>query len=207
VHDAVTFLGLTPVRGIVLASEIGTGLGSPAPDLACAVEEIYAHSLAVAGYARELAPVHQKLDAFTAGMLHDVGRLALAASAPDLFRRVRDEVAAADAPVAATEQAILEATHADLGAYLLQLWGLPLALIEPVARHHDADAAVDSDPIVAAVANADLRACMQDLNTPELPPATPEDSPGMLSDARVGGAKSEARPRGMRGFVRAIWDW
>jgi HD-like signal output (HDOD) protein len=155
VQDAVTYLGLTPVRGIVLASEVASSLGSLPPDLAVAVEAINEHSLAVAGLARTLVPPAQRLDAFVAGMLHDVGRLALAAAAPELFRRVRDEQTARAEPIDVVERDVLDATHADLGAYLLQLWGLPLALIHPVARHHDADAVDDDDAIVSAVATAD----------------------------------------------------
>jgi putative nucleotidyltransferase with HDIG domain len=155
VQGAVTYLGLTPVRGIVLASEVASSLGSLAPDLAVAVEAINEHSLAVAGLARTLVPPPQRLDAFVAGMLHDVGRLALAAAAPELFRQVRDEQVARSEPIDVVERQVLEATHADLGAYLLQLWGLPLALINPVARHHDEDAVDDPDPIVSAGATAD----------------------------------------------------
>jgi putative nucleotidyltransferase with HDIG domain len=155
VQGAVTYLGLTPVRGIVLASEVASSLGSLAPDLAVAVEAINEHSLAVAGLARTLVPPPQRLDAFVAGMLHDVGRLALAAAAPELFRQVRDEQVARSEPIDVVERQVLDATHADLGAYLLQLWGLPLALINPVARHHDEDAVDDPDPIVSAVATAD----------------------------------------------------
>ena len=92
VRDAITFLGLTPVRGIVLASEMANGLGRdttrsrPPPS-----RTINDHSLAVAAVARELVPPDRRLDAFAAGMLHDVGRLALAASAPALFRRDHDQ--------------------------------------------------------------------------------------------------------------------
>jgi putative nucleotidyltransferase with HDIG domain len=157
VREAITYLGLTPVRGIVLACEVSGTFGTLAPDLADAVEAVNQHSLAVAIAARELVPAPRRLDAFVAGMLHDVGRLALAAAAPDLFRRVRDEQEARAVPVAAVELELLDATHADLGAYLLQLWGLPLALINPVARHHDADATDDPDAVVAAVATAEER--------------------------------------------------
>ena len=163
VRDAITFLGLTPVRGIVLAGEMAKGLGASAPDLADAIEMINDHSLAVAAVARELVPPDRRLDAFAAGMLHDVGRLALAVSAPALFQRVHDLQTARGEDVTVIEREVLEATHADLGAYLLQLWGLPLALIEPVARHHDPDAADDPDPIVAAVATAEATvSCRRD---------------------------------------------
>ena len=201
VHDAVTFLGLASVRSIVLASELSEGLGSSAPDLAPDVEEINEHSLAVAVAARELVPADKRFDAFTAGMLHDVGRLAVAASAPGLFRRTRDQAAARDVQVDVVEREILEATHADLGAYLLQMWGLPLVLIEPVARHHDADALHDPDPVVAAVATAEATVGRED---PEPCDGPAEDDNPALPGAATVAAKSGDRAHGLRSLVRAL---
>ena len=203
VHDAITFLGLTPVRGIVLASNLANGLGRTPPDLGNAIETINDHSLAVAAVARELVPADRRLDAFTAGMLHDVGRLALAASAPALFRRVNAEHEARGVPIAVIEREILEATHADLGAYLLQMWGLPLTLIEPVARHHDPDAADDPDPIVAAVATAEATIVSGSRDGAILLEPAEEGDAALLGLGHVS-AKSGTARDGMRAFVRSL---
>ena len=203
VHDAITFLGLTPVRGIVLASNLTNGLGRTPPDLGNAIETINDHSLAVAAVARELVPVDRRLDAFTAGMLHDVGRLALAAAAPALFRQVNAEHEARGEPIAVVEHEILGATHADLGAYLLQMWGLPLALIEPVARHHDLDAADDPDAIVAAVATAEATI----VNRQRDGAASPEPAEdGDLPLRGLGHVSTKSGPArvGVRGLVRSL---
>src|SRR4029079_3114168 len=76
-------------------------------------------------------------DALLAGILHDVGKLVLA----DHFGREYALVClAADKsslPLLSAELDQFDASHADVGGYLLGLWGLPQDLIEAVAFHHD----------------------------------------------------------------------
>lgn len=158
VQAAVTYLGLGPVRDVVLAAEVADMFRCASPDLARTVSEINDHSLAVAAAARDLAPPAQAHDAFIAGVLHDVGRLALAAVAPEEFRAVQVERRQRGVPLSHVEQVHFDATHADVGAYLLRLWGLPFTLVDAVARHHDPDAGRDPDPVVAAVAVAEAMA-------------------------------------------------
>lgn len=74
-------------------------------------------------------------DAFTAGMLHDMGKLMLADSLPEEFGQAlalaeQEKISLTDA-----EQEIFGATHAGLAAYLLGLWGLPASVVEAVAFH------------------------------------------------------------------------
>jgi hypothetical protein len=75
-------------------------------------------------------------DALTAGMLHDVGSLLLATFLPSEWQQTRalaDELAV-ESWVA--ERQVLGVTHAELGAYLLGLWGLPYPIVEATAYHH-----------------------------------------------------------------------
>ena len=74
--------------------------------------------------------------AFLAGLLHDVGKLLLATSFNHQYRQVRQalqKVLLADWEV---EKKVLNCTHAEVGAYLLSLWGLPDSVVEAVAWHH-----------------------------------------------------------------------
>ena len=174
VRDAVAYLGLTPVRSLVLASEVAASFDC-APDIALAVEAVNEHSLAVAAVAREMVPPARAMEAFVAGMLHDIGWLALASAAPDLFRRVRLEMTEQGVDALEAERRLLDATHADIGAYLLHLWGLPLELTDAVARHHDDAAAADAEPVVAAVARAEA---VVSLDPPVLTATTPTATTG-----------------------------
>lgn len=151
VRDAVAYLGITRVRDVVLAAEIAGMFQCASPTLIGITEAVGAQSAQVAQAARASVPRAYGHDAFIAGVLHDVGRLALAAAAPEEYTEVlRGQHRYPDLTTA--EIQAFGAGHADVGAYLLRLWGLPFTLIDPVARHHDPDAATDDNPIVSAIA-------------------------------------------------------
>jgi len=72
----------------------------------------------------------------TIGLLHDVGRLVLAANLPELFDRAYQLGERKQVPHWEAEKEVFGATHAELGAYLIGLWGLPEHIVEAVAYHH-----------------------------------------------------------------------
>ena len=73
---------------------------------------------------------------FSAGLLHDVGQLILATGLPEEYAAVLQGAKDQGRPVWQVEQEHFGATHADVGAYLLALWGLPNPIVEAVAMHH-----------------------------------------------------------------------
>lgn len=74
--------------------------------------------------------------AYSAGLLHDIGKLALAVQRPVLFEACWRQAGAGFAYDEA-EQVVLPPGHAPLGAYLLGLWGLPDPIVDAVMQHHD----------------------------------------------------------------------
>ena len=86
---------------------------------------------------------------FTAGFLHDLGRLALVSENPFRYRQVLD-LAKAGASVTAAERRIFGATHLVTGERLATKWGLPQAIVEATAHHHERDAS----PVGLAVYHA-----------------------------------------------------
>lgn len=99
------------------------------------------HSRAVAAGACRIAKLESDdprliADARWGGLLHDIGLLALIQQAPECIADLWS-VSAVDAPyVLEAEQALFDADHAAMGAYLLALWGLPDSLVEIAAFHH-----------------------------------------------------------------------
>jgi len=75
--------------------------------------------------------------AFCAGILHDVGKVILADGLPEKYTAILKESEADRHPIARIEYDRFQATHADVGGYLLALWGLPIPLVEAVANHHN----------------------------------------------------------------------
>jgi PAS domain S-box-containing protein len=76
------------------------------------------------------------LIAMVAGMLHDVGKLILAWKLSERFEKVLEEAREARCPVYQVEERLDGFGHAEIGAYLLGLWGLPYNVVEAVALHH-----------------------------------------------------------------------
>jgi len=74
-------------------------------------------------------------ESFTAGLLHDIGKLVLLAQMPKEYGAIIETMKESAVPLAATERERLGCTHADLAAYLMSIWGLPHPLIHAVAYH------------------------------------------------------------------------
>jgi HD-like signal output (HDOD) protein len=74
-------------------------------------------------------------EAFVSGLLHDAGKAALGFNFAAQYTEVLKQVAAGVDLLAAEKQAF-GATHADVGGYLLGLWGLPTPVVEAIALHH-----------------------------------------------------------------------
>ena len=72
----------------------------------------------------------------TIGLLHDAGRLVLAANLPESFERVCQLAAEKGLSHWEAEREEFGTTHAEVGAYLFGLWGLPESIVEAVAYHH-----------------------------------------------------------------------
>jgi putative nucleotidyltransferase with HDIG domain len=138
VSEAVNLLGLDTISSLTLAIGIFSQFNVQSA-YANAVTELWEHSSMVGATAKSIAAQECSAvatDAFTAGLLHDVGRVVLAINLPQQFARVKELMAHEHLSMLEAEKQIFSATHAEVGAYLLGLWGLPNAVVEAVAFHH-----------------------------------------------------------------------
>lgn len=139
VREAVAYLGMNTVRNLAVSVEVFRSLSATSIEHPEVVQEIYDRANTVAGIARQLVLVREQAnEAFVAGLLHDVGLLALVSHLPDRFAELQTASQRSSLPIFEIEVEVVGASHADLGAYLLNLWGLPYSVVEAVARHHDA---------------------------------------------------------------------
>lgn len=138
VRGAIAYLGVEMLKSLVLKVEIVRAFRVAEVPEGFNVEELQSHALLVARGARRLLVGNKGAeDAFSAGMLHDVGQLVLASRAPEDFAKAillskETQVSLSDA-----EREVFGASHAEVGAYLLGLWGLRQPVVEAVALHHD----------------------------------------------------------------------
>lgn len=137
--EAVNLLGLETVMTLVMTIQIFSqfktaDLGGFSP------EALYTHSMRVAMIAKQIVQSQEDLalanDAFTAGLLHDVGHMVLVANMPARYGEFLALVQSAEHSFDACERQFFGATHSEVGAYLLGLWGLPNSIVETVAFHH-----------------------------------------------------------------------
>jgi HD-like signal output (HDOD) protein len=133
VRHATTHLGLDTVRDIVLTLEVFRG-GGEAGGVA---ERQQAHALLTGRIARRIVTERRERDvAFLAAMLHDIGELVIATHMAGALGDI-DALAAREGTRQEAERRVLGATHAEIGAYLLAVWGMPPQVVESVAHHHE----------------------------------------------------------------------
>ena len=137
IHDAIVVLGFRAVNSLVMAASV-TGYFAPGGESAFDLSGFWRHSIGTALCARGLAH-RASLDAeggFTAGLLHDIGRLLLVTTHPRQYAEVmawRDEQ---DCPLPEAEWRILGFDHAQVGEMLAQRWHFPPDIVRSVALHH-----------------------------------------------------------------------
>ncbi len=138
VQQAVTFLGLPQIRQLLLVLEVFEAFEQPNNKKLryFSMEYEREHALLTAKIARELVEPDFADHAFTAGVLHDIGKLVLATRMTERFAECFHRCLLEDRPLEEIEREILGTTHAEVGAYLLALWGLPDPVVEAVAFHH-----------------------------------------------------------------------
>ncbi len=140
---AVNLLGLDTVKSLVLTVEIFSEL-KPVDTKFFSGHALWEHSVAVAAFAKiiTLAETNSKImieNAFTSGFLHDIGKLLLFSSLQDTYIKTLELAQNDHMPTCQAEQQMLNATHGDVGGYLLGLWGLPGAVVETASFHHCLD--------------------------------------------------------------------
>jgi putative nucleotidyltransferase with HDIG domain len=138
--EAVLLLGMETTASLVLGIEAFARLDN-VKLLYFSTDQVWKHSQAVANSARAIADAMTNdasiaHDAFTGALLHDIGKLALAVNFEDQYRQALNEAREKNVPAWEIEKEMFGATHAEVGAYLLSLWGLPASVIEAVASHH-----------------------------------------------------------------------
>lgn len=134
IQQAVAYLGSELLKALVLTTGIfGSLSGLKIKEFS--LERFQTLAFLCARLARRISPDRRRgEEAFTAALLHNVGQLVLARSYPHRYAEVLKSLPGL--PVCEAEAGVFGLTHAEVGAYVLASWGLPLDLVEAVAYHH-----------------------------------------------------------------------
>jgi len=137
--EAVSYLGVDLLRALVLAHGLFGQVGAfRVPTFT--ISHLWQHCLAVGAGARRIAIVEgcgqRANEFFTAGLLHDIGILILASRFPEDYAKVLETNRRSGGDLESSEFHIFGATHGEVGAYLLALWGIPEPVVQAAACHH-----------------------------------------------------------------------
>ncbi len=141
ISEAINILGTDCVKNLVLAIQVFNTIGN-SKDQKAITDELWHHSMSVAVAARRIVNYELKdekaaEEAYTAGLMHDIGKLILLNAVPELFAQARELAQKNSIPQKEAEDIVIGCNHAETGAYLLARWGMPTNLTEAVALHHD----------------------------------------------------------------------
>lgn len=140
---AVHLLGLDTVKALVLSVGIFSEL-KPTVARFFPAQHLWEHSMAVAAFAKKITEseteVKERIEnSFLAGLLHDIGKLVLYSTMPEQYIEATERAQTGELSLCEAESQIFNATHGDVGSYLLGLWGLPGTTVEATAFHHRLD--------------------------------------------------------------------
>jgi putative nucleotidyltransferase with HDIG domain len=134
---AVSYLGINILQNLVVSAEAFRMFQPKKAIPGFSIEELHAHSQLTARIAAHFSADKKVPTAVVVGaLLHDVGKLVIAERAPDHFARAISGAREEGRPLFMVEEELIGVSHAEVGAYLLSLWGLPYPVVEAVAHHH-----------------------------------------------------------------------
>lgn len=140
VTEAISYLGYTVVRSLVIRMRLEQMLPAKGEQAAYDAEDLWIHSLAVSHAAECLAERVPGVDrgfVSTLGLLHDIGKLAINSQFPSSAAALREaNPEHADESFLDREKRVLGADHAEIGAFLARHWKLPHDIIEAIRWHH-----------------------------------------------------------------------
>lgn len=150
IRDAVHLLGRRTLGSLLTTAAVSAQFGAchcPGFDFGVFWRHALGVAIAAQAIAHELA-LDEDL-AFTSGLLHDIGRLALAAHFPTEQAAVMAHARAADVPMLEAEHAVLALDHTQVGAMIASHWRFPEAVVQAITQHHAPTAARAPGPLAS----------------------------------------------------------
>ena len=183
--EAITRLGFYEVYCVVVALVSARAMSLGKGEGGLDAGRLWRHSVMTAVTAAELAKCTEGADAvaFTAGLLHDVGRLVFASVEEMAYADLVRQAGPFGPALIRAEESAFGVTHASVGARLLNRWGLPANVVVAVLYHHDAPKAAKPFEQLAAtihLANTLAHHIADGAPTASAPPACNPDAMALL---------------------------
>lgn len=158
IEDSIRFLGTAKVLQLVMAAHVQTMLSKEQSGYGLEPGALWSHSVAVALAGQMLAKQLRMAEGgllFTAGLLHDVGKVVLNEYVSQEYSQIAAMVASGGVSFLEAERTVLGFTHPEVGAQLAEKWGLPSAIVRCIRYHHEPNALNPHDDLIDAIYIAD----------------------------------------------------
>ncbi|MBD3344729.1 MAG: HDOD domain-containing protein [Chitinivibrionales bacterium] len=157
IKNAVIRLGGARILEQIVARNVKNSISKPVPSYGYSEDELWRHSVASATAAEimnSFVEISIEGVAFTAALLHDIGKLVLGRNAGQaMMDRVWQRVVNESCTCAEAEYFVFGFTHADIGAEIMAQWKLPEIIITAVKYHHSLDENVALETDCVRIAN------------------------------------------------------
>ena len=183
ISTAVIILGFNTVQHTVVSLSVMKSFARLKNLKRLNIQDFWQHSLAVAVISKYLADHSDKTlssDCFTAGLLHDIGKLLLAEFFPEHFEKIW--LTAVESAISFVDAEKMEdaVNHAEIGAYLAEKWLLPVPLVDAIRYHHSLFSSDQRASAIIGTADLLANACRPDPEGRIEPPAGLTDAPAFL---------------------------
>lgn len=159
IEEAVFYLGVRQIRQLTMVTPIIEDFQKLSSQCAFPWRDFWQHCIGTAILTREVMSILQvppDESDYVAGLVHDVGKIAMAWSFPDHFAEIHRQAEAGTRELVEIEEEILGMDHGEVGALYLEQYHLPDLMIKAARFHHKPEAADDHQMIIASVQIADL---------------------------------------------------
>lgn len=138
-QEAIVVLGFQATQGLAMASAVAPILKIKLVGYDIEQDGLWKHSMITAMAAKSICK-KQKLPygdvAFTAGLLHDIGKLVISIYVQEVGSYLLEKVTAANLSYVELEEKIIGFNHATVGGFLAKSWNLPEDLVQSISWHH-----------------------------------------------------------------------
>lgn len=185
-QDAVSYLGFDTVKSLVLSAKIFSQFDQKKMP-GFSLDDLWNHSMLTGTFAKIVAQLEDQTkktidDSYIVGLLHDLGKLVLAQNLSDLYQKTINEAFNTKQCLWQVEHELLGATHAEIAAYLMGLWGFKYPIVEAIAFHHTPHKCDTKMGILTILHSANALA--HEVSEPETP-NTPKVAVDYLTDMNM----------------------